>query len=119
MKPAAKTKTAPPRESKAAREAIDRARRMLAIQSEAVAALADRLDERFARAVELLLACKGKVVVTGMGKSGHVCRKIAATVASTGTPALFLHPAEGAHGDLGVVSAADVALAISQSGETD
>lgn len=95
------------------------ARRVLDIESKSVAALADRLDAKFVRAVELVLGCGGKVVVTGMGKSGHVCRKIAATLASTGTPALFLHPGEGAHGDLGVVSNLDVVVAISQSGETE
>jgi arabinose-5-phosphate isomerase len=98
---------------------LARARRVLDLESKAVSALSDRLDAKFVRAVELLLGCRGKVVVTGMGKSGHVCRKIAATLASTGTPALFLHPGEGAHGDLGVVAAEDVALAISQSGETE
>ena len=98
---------------------LARARKVLAVEAAAVSALGERLDARFVRAVELLLACRGKVVVTGMGKSGHVCRKIAATLASTGTPALFLHPGEGAHGDLGVVSSLDVAVAISQSGETE
>src|SRR5262245_19874680 len=83
-------------------EAIRRARRVLAIEARAVAALASRLDKRFDRAVSLLAACTGKVVVTGMGKSGHICRKIAATLTSTGTPALFLHAAEAAHGDAGV-----------------
>ncbi|HVO30546.1 MAG TPA: SIS domain-containing protein, partial [bacterium] len=112
MKPASAPKLDP-------QAVLGQARRVLDIEAKAVSALADRLDARFVRAVELLLACEGKVVVTGMGKSGHVCRKIAATLASTGTPALFLHPGEGAHGDLGVVSTLDVAVAISQSGETD
>ena len=100
-------------------DVLSRARRVLEIEAAAVRDLEKRLDERFVRAVELLLGCSGKVVVTGMGKSGHVCRKIAATLASTGTPALFLHPGEGAHGDLGVVVAGDVVVAISQSGETE
>ena len=112
MKPAPKT-------SLDAATVLARARRVLEMESRAVAHLSESLDARFVRAIELLLACTGKVVVSGMGKSGHVSRKIAATLASTGTPALFLHPAEGAHGDLGVVSTADVVLAISQSGETE
>lgn len=98
---------------------LARAKAVLALEAASVSALVDRLDERFVRAVELILGCTGKIVVTGMGKSGHVCRKIAATLASTGSPALFLHPGEGAHGDLGVVGAGDLVLAISQSGETE
>ena len=93
-------------------------RRVLAIEAQAVQALISRLDERFDKAVELLFQCKGKVVVSGMGKSGLVGQKIAATMASTGTPAFFLHPAEGIHGDLGMVGRADVVIAISNSGET-
>ena len=81
-------------------------------------ALAGALDERFERCVELLAATRGRVVVTGMGKSGHVARKIAATFASTGTPALYVHPAEASHGDLGMITADDVVLALSNSGET-
>lgn len=81
--------------------------------------MAGRLDEAFVRAVDLLLACEGRVVTTGMGKSGAVARKIAGTLASTGTPALFLHPAEGVHGDLGMVSMGDVLLALSNSGDTE
>lgn len=100
-------------------EVIDRGRKVLELEARSVSALAARLDTSFVRAVELLLGCRGKVVVTGMGKSGHVCRKIAATLASTGSPALFLHPGEGAHGDLGVVATGDVVVAISQSGETE
>ena len=100
-------------------DVIARGRRVLDLEAQSVSALAGRLDARFVRAVELILAASGKVVVTGMGKSGHVCRKIAATLASTGSPALFLHPGEGAHGDLGVVASGDVVVAISQSGETD
>ena len=100
-------------------DVIARARRVLELEARSVGDLSARLDARFVKAVELVLAATGKVVVTGMGKSGHVCRKIAATLASTGSPALFLHPGEGAHGDLGVVSSGDVVIAISQSGETE
>jgi arabinose-5-phosphate isomerase len=94
------------------------ARRVLTIEAGAIASLADRLDDRFAEAVELIVARAGKVVVTGMGKSGHVCRKIAATLASTGTPAFFLHAAEALHGDVGMLERKDLVLAISNSGET-
>ncbi len=96
-----------------------RARRVLSIEAKAVAALASRLDDRFDRALELLAACTGKIIVTGMGKSGIICRKIAATFASTGTPALFLHAAEAAHGDAGVFTKGDIVLALSSSGETE
>ncbi len=95
------------------------ARRVLETEAAAVLALVDRLDERFARAVVLVRDCKGRVIVTGMGKSGIICRKIAATLASTGTPAFFLHPAEAIHGDLGVIQADDVVIAMSYSGETE
>ena len=95
------------------------ARDVLTIESQSVAALAGRLDERFLRAVDLVLSCRGRVVVSGVGKSGHVARKIAATLASTGTPALFVHAAEAAHGDLGMVTTRDVFIAFSYSGETD
>src|SRR4051812_25913616 len=95
------------------------AHRVLRIESEAIAALMARLDERFEQAVELLLACKGRVVVIGMGKSGLTGRKIAATFSSTGTPSLFLHPAEALHGDLGMMLGGDVVLAISYSGDTE
>jgi arabinose-5-phosphate isomerase len=98
---------------------ISRGRRTLATEAAAVAALEDRLDGSFAAACELLLACRGRVVVTGMGKSGHVGAKIAATLASTGTPAFFLHPAEAIHGDIGMITPLDVVLALSNSGETD
>lgn len=93
-------------------------RRVLRIEARAVQTLVDRLDAQFAKAVDLLLRCKGKVVVSGMGKSGLVGQKIAATMASTGTPAFFLHPADGIHGDLGMLGRADVLIAISNSGET-
>jgi len=95
------------------------ARRVLEIEADAVRALAPRLDARFAAAVRLLRACEGRVIVTGMGKSGLIGRKIAATFASTGTPAYFLHPAEGVHGDLGVLARGDVLVLLSNSGETD
>ncbi len=100
-------------------EALKRARRVLAIEIAALQALRERLDARFDHAVELLAACRGKVVVTGIGKSGIICRKIAATLASTGTAATFLHAAEAAHGDFGIVGKGDVVLAISYSGEVD
>ena len=94
------------------------ARQVLHIEAGAVNALADRLDESFAAAVALVLASRGRVVVSGMGKSGHVARKIAATLASTGTPAYFVHPAEASHGDLGMIAHDDVVLALSNSGES-
>jgi len=97
---------------------LKHAERVLRVEAEAIAALIPRLDEKFAKAVELLSSCRGRVVLTGMGKSGFIAKKIAATFASTGTPALFLHPAEGIHGDLGMVVRGDVVLAISNSGET-
>ncbi len=93
--------------------------RVLRLEAEAILGLIPKLDERFDRAVELLHGCAGRVIVTGMGKSGLIGRKIAATLASTGTPAYFLHPAEGVHGDLGMVARGDVVLALSNSGETD
>ena len=98
---------------------LDRARRVLGIASTAVAALRDRLDARLAQAIDLLVACRGKVVVTGIGKAGLVGRKIAATFASTGTTAVFLHAAEASHGDAGTVARGDVLLALSYSGETE
>ncbi|AOV17945.1 D-arabinose 5-phosphate isomerase [Acidihalobacter aeolianus] len=88
-------------------------------ESEAVAALAERIDATFARACHHLHACSGRIVVLGMGKSGHIGSKIAATLASTGTPAFFVHPGEASHGDLGMITAQDVVLALSNSGETD
>lgn len=95
------------------------ARKVLQTEAAAVLALVDRLDERFARAVMLIRDCRGRVIVTGMGKSGIICRKLAATLASTGTPAFFLHPADAVHGDLGVIQADDVVIAMSYSGETE
>ncbi len=103
----------------AAERAVRIGRQALEVEARALAALAPRLGEAFARAVQAVLACRGRVAVMGMGKSGHVGRKIAATLASTGTPALFVHPAEAAHGDLGMVTAGDVVLALSNSGESD
>jgi arabinose-5-phosphate isomerase len=94
------------------------ARKVLQTEAAAILALVNRLDETFDRAVRLLYECQGRVIVTGMGKSGIICRKIAATLASTGTSAFFLHPAEATHGDLGVIQPNDVLLAISHSGET-
>jgi arabinose-5-phosphate isomerase len=95
------------------------ARKVLQTEAAAILALVDRLDDRFERAVHLLLECRGRVIVTGMGKSGIICRKIAATFSSTGTPAFFLHPAEAIHGDLGVLQSGDVMVSLSYSGETD
>lgn len=94
------------------------ARQVLTIEADAVRALADRIDANFVRAVELLLVCGGRVVVTGMGKSGHIGRKMAATFASTGTPAFFVHPGEASHGDLGMIAHDDVVIALSNSGES-
>lgn len=94
------------------------ARRALSIEARAVEALGSRLDARFAEACRVFLACQGRVVVTGIGKSGHIARKIAATLASTGTPSFFLHPAEASHGDLGMITRTDSMLALSNSGET-
>lgn len=99
--------------------ALALARETLGIEADAIAAMAQRLDGRFADAVQRVLQSRGRVVVMGMGKSGHVGRKIAATLASTGTPALFVHPAEASHGDLGMITAGDVVLAISNSGESE
>ena len=97
---------------------LDVARSVLSTEAAGLRALAGALDDRFTRAVDLLAGATGRVVVSGMGKSGHVARKIAATLASTGTPALFVHPAEASHGDLGMIVAGDVVLALSNSGET-
>jgi arabinose-5-phosphate isomerase len=94
------------------------ARKVLQTEAAAIMALVDRLDESFDRAVRMVHECQGRVIVTGMGKSGIICRKIAATLASTGTSAFFLHPAEATHGDLGVIQPDDLLLAISHSGET-
>ena len=98
---------------------LDMADRVLRLEAESIAALRQRLDDRFVRAVDLMHGCRGRVIVTGMGKSGLIGRKIAATLASTGTPAYFLHPAEGVHGDIGMVAKDDLVLGLSNSGETD
>ncbi|GAB0056289.1 Arabinose 5-phosphate isomerase KdsD [Candidatus Magnetaquicoccaceae bacterium FCR-1] len=97
---------------------LERAREVLGIEAEAILAMGNRLDAGFERAVETLHACRGRIVVTGIGKSGMIGRKIAATLASTGAPAFFLHPAEGSHGDLGMVTRQDVVMILSNSGET-
>lgn len=97
---------------------INKAKEVLAVESKAVAALTKSINNEFIKAVNLLYKCKSRVIVTGIGKSGIIARKIAATLASTGTPALFLHPTEGQHGDLGAVVSSDIVIAISQSGET-
>jgi arabinose-5-phosphate isomerase len=99
--------------------ALELARRVLAIEAEAVRALIDRVDQSFLEAVSLILARKGRVVVSGIGKSGHIARKIASTLASTGTPAYFVHPAEASHGDLGMVRPEDVFIGLSHSGESE
>jgi len=99
--------------------ALELARKVLAIEADAVLSLVPRLDQNFLKAVELVLACEGRVVVSGMGKSGHIARKIASTMASTGTPAFFVHPAEASHGDLGMITRSDVVIALSYSGESE
>lgn len=98
---------------------LKEAQRVIRVEAEALLALADSLNGEFTRSVELILSSHGRVVVTGMGKSGIICQKIASTLASTGTPAFFLHPAEGIHGDLGMIMKGDVVIAVSNSGETD
>ncbi|MEI8354539.1 MAG: KpsF/GutQ family sugar-phosphate isomerase [Deltaproteobacteria bacterium] len=95
------------------------AKRVIRVEAEALIALADSLDGEFEKAVNLIIAAPGRVVVTGMGKSGIICQKIASTMASTGTPAFFLHPAEGIHGDLGMIMKGDLVIAVSHSGETE
>ena len=102
-----------------AQRAIALAQETLSIEAQALTTMAGRVGDEFVKATELILACTGRVVVTGMGKSGHVGRKITATLASTGTPAMFMHPAEASHGDLGMITAADVVLGISNSGESE
>jgi len=98
---------------------LQEARRVLQVEADAILGLLDRLDDQFIQAVELLAGCKGRVITTGMGKSGIIARKLAATFSSTGTPAQFLHPAEAVHGDLGIVTAKDLVIALSHSGETE
>lgn len=110
--------TTPPLSAEPISDFRESARRTLKIEEQAIAALTERLDNQFDRAGELILACQGRVVVTGMGKSGHIASKVAATLASTGTPAFFVHPGEASHGDLGMITPGDVVLALSNSGET-
>lgn len=98
--------------------ALDLAREVLNTEAGAVLALASRLDDSFLHALDIILRCEGRVIVSGMGKSGHIARKIAATLSSTGTPAYFVHPAEASHGDLGMITSTDVILALSYSGES-
>jgi arabinose-5-phosphate isomerase len=102
-----------------AERVFQRAREVLRIEADAVLGLIDQLDDQLVRAAQCILSCSGRVVVSGMGKSGHIARKVAATMASTGTPALFVHPGEARHGDLGMIQADDVVLAFSNSGETE
>ncbi|MEK7850599.1 MAG: SIS domain-containing protein, partial [Deltaproteobacteria bacterium] len=97
---------------------IEQAKKVLRVEAEAVFALMERVDDSFVKAVDLIYSCKGKVVVTGVGKSGLIGQKISSTLASTGTPSFFMHPAEGVHGDLGMLSKGDLVIAISNSGES-
>jgi arabinose-5-phosphate isomerase len=97
---------------------IESAKRAIEIERDSITLLIDRIDEQFSKACQILLNCKGRVVVTGMGKSGHIGKKIAATLASTGTPSFFVHPGEASHGDLGMITSNDVVIAISNSGNT-
>lgn len=103
----------------AAPHALELAREVLNIEAAAVQALSQRIDDDFLHALNIILSCEGRVIVSGMGKSGHIARKIAATMSSTGTPAYFVHPAEASHGDLGMVTSGDVFIALSYSGESD
>jgi arabinose-5-phosphate isomerase len=105
--------------SQATISGLELARKVLRTEAAAILALVDRIDGQFERAVEILFECRGRVIVTGMGKSGIICRKIAATLSSTGTPAFFLHPAEAIHGDMGAIRDDDVVVAVSHSGETE
>jgi len=107
------------KQSSAKQTPIELAKSVLLIEANAVEALAKRLDDSFTKAVALILQCQGRVVVSGMGKSGHIGNKIAATFASTGTPAFFMHPAEASHGDLGMITKDDVIVTLSNSGESD
>jgi len=103
----------------AAPHALSLARKVLSIEADAIHALVQRIDDSFLHALNLILSCKGRVIVSGMGKSGHIARKIAATMSSTGTPAYFVHPGEASHGDLGMITAEDVFIALSYSGESE
>ena len=104
--------------SPSAGDALDLAREVLEIEAAAIIGLIAKLDQAFQHAVDLILACRGRVIVTGIGKSGHIARKIASTMSSTGTPAYFLHPADASHGDLGMIASGDVVIALSNSGES-
>src|SRR6186713_390211 len=119
MSEMATSPASPPDSGTSSTALADSGRRVFAIEAQALAAVAARLDGDFSAACRLMLGATGRVVCTGMGKSGHVARKIAATLASTGTPAFYVHPAEAAHGDLGMITDADVVLALSYSGESD
>lgn len=99
-------------------QALDLAREVLNVEAAAVQALASRIDDNFLHALNVILSCKGRVIVSGMGKSGHIARKIASTMSSTGTPAYFVHPGEASHGDLGMITSEDVIIALSYSGES-
>ena len=99
--------------------ALDLAREVISIEAAAVYALIERIDGSFLNALDIILSCHGRVIVSGMGKSGHIARKIAATLSSTGTPAYFVHPAEASHGDLGMITSDDVFVALSYSGESE
>jgi arabinose-5-phosphate isomerase len=112
-------RAAPKTKQSSGQTALELARRVLGIEAEAVRALIERIDERFLTALSLILERRGRVVVSGIGKSGHIARKIASTLSSTGTPAYFLHPAEAIHGDLGMIESGDVFIAISHSGESE
>jgi arabinose-5-phosphate isomerase len=112
-------RAAPKTKQSSGESVIELARRVLAIEADAVRALIERIDERFLTAVALISERRGRVVVSGIGKSGHIARKIASTLSSTGTPAYFLHPAEANHGDLGMIESGDVFIAISHSGESE
>ena len=105
--------------SKTTTPTLDLARKVLRTEASAILGLVDRLGDDFERALQLLFECRGRVILTGMGKSGIICRKIAATLSSTGTSAFFLHPAEAIHGDLGAIRDDDVVIALSHSGETE
>jgi arabinose-5-phosphate isomerase len=108
----------PHQNTELSQKALDLARQVLKIEAQAVESLIERVDETFMGALELILHCTGRIVVSGMGKSGHVARKIASTMASTGTPAFFVHPGEASHGDLGMITQNDVIIALSNSGES-
>lgn len=119
MSPVANKNQPAPTSNPKKRPALALAREVLLLEASEIVALAQGLDDRFSQAVDLILQCQGRVVVSGMGKSGHIGGKIASTFASTGTPAFFMHPGEASHGDLGMITAGDIVLALSNSGESD